>query len=497
MFRRILIANRGEIAVRIARACRDLGVESVAVCSDADRDALHVIEADRAVHIGAAPATDSYLRVEAILEAAASTDCDAVHPGYGFLAENAAFARAVGDSGLVFIGPAPLAIEAMGDKIRAREIAGAAGVPLPPAATIEGAAKARAAGDEVGMPLLVKAAGGGGGKGMRTVRETGDLASAIEAARREARAAFGDDRVYLERLVEGARHIEIQVLADQHGNCIHLGERECSIQRRHQKIVEESPSPAVDQRLRAQLTTAALSLARAVDYRNAGTVEFLLDGDANIYFLEMNTRLQVEHPVTEWVTGIDMVQAQIRIAANEPLWVRQSDIEPRGHAIECRLYAEDAQRDFAPSSAAIELLRAPAGPWTRFDSGIREGFVIPLEYDPMMAKLSVWGACREDARRRMVEALRELALIGPSSTGSFLIDVLQHPAFASGATNTSFLDQHMPSWTQPTDDLTLAAAVAALHQLVNHSPSPSTAAGEPSPWQTLGSWRSFGDGGSE
>ncbi len=491
MLRRVLIANRGEIAVRIARACRELGVESVAVYSDADRAALHTQVTDQAVHIGAAAAAESYLRIDALLEAAAQTGCDSVHPGYGFLAENAAFARAVDQAGLVFIGPPAEAIEIMGDKLRARDVAASAGVPLSPSASIRGADEALAAAETIGTPLLVKAAAGGGGKGMRIVRDRDQLPSAIESAMSEARSAFGDDRVYLERYVEGARHIEVQVLADQHGNVIHLGERECSIQRRHQKIIEESPSSAIDDAQRRTLTDASIALAREVGYSNAGTVEFLLDGNGDVFFLEMNTRLQVEHPITEWVTGIDLVQAQLRIAAGEPLGLQQQDVARRGHAIECRIYAEDAANQFAPSPALIERLRVPQGPWVRFDSGIREGFTIPLDYDPMLAKLSVWGADREAARRRMVEALRQLVLLGPTSTVGFLIDALETKAFESGDTTTAFIDLHLSEWRGDDRELPLAAIAAAIFEATTRptAAAPSTASAASTPWQALGSWR--------
>ncbi len=491
MFRRILIANRGEVAVRIARACREMQIESVAVYSDADREAPHVAAADRAVHIGAAAASESYLRIDALLEAARATRCEAIHPGYGFLAENAAFAEAAGAAGMTFVGPAPSAIAAMGDKVRARQIAGDAGLPLPPSVNFETAAEATKACRSIGLPLLVKAAAGGGGKGMRRVDSEGDLAAAIDAARSESQSAFGDDRVYLERCIERGRHVEVQILADGSGNVIHLGERECSIQRRHQKIIEESPSPAVDRDTRHQLVSAALALSKAVDYRSAGTVEFLLDDDG-IYFLEMNTRLQVEHPITEWVTGIDIVQAQIRIAAGEALWLAQDDVESRGHAIECRLYAEDAERAFSPSAGHIESLHLPNAPWLRIDSGVGKGFTVPLDYDPMLAKLSCWAADRDRARRRMIAALEEVALLGPTTNTEFLIDVLAHEAFAGGATHTAFLDDHFAAWRPSSDDLATAAAAAAIHQAQGrHRSAEPTGAAQQTPWDTLGAWRGF------
>ncbi len=491
MFRKILIANRGEIAVRIARACREMDIESVAVYSDADRDAPHVRAADHAVHIGPSAATESYLRIPAIIEAARSAECDALHPGYGFLAENAGFARAVSDAGVVFIGPSPAAIETMGDKVRARQIAESAGVPLAPSCELREGETPQDLGNRIGFPVLVKAAAGGGGKGMRIVRSQSELETAIESARREAGSAFGDDRVYLERFVERARHIEVQVLGDHHGGILHIGERECSIQRRHQKIIEESPAPAIAGETRQTLTTAALALARSVDYANAGTVEFLVDG-SDVFFLEMNTRLQVEHPVTEWVYSIDLVQAQIRIAAGERLWLRQDEISERGHAIECRIYAEDPARDFSPSPARIDLLRTPEAPWLRFDSGIREGFTIPLEYDPMLAKLSAWGETREQARSRIIAALEELAILGPITNGSFLIDVLRQPKFQNGETTTAFLAEHLANWTQGTADLPIALAAAALQRpAVRTRDGRATEAAQDGPWQRLGGWRPF------
>ena len=493
MFRRILIANRGEIAVRIARACRELGVESVAVYSDADRLAPHVAAADCAVHIGPAPARDSYLRIDNLLSAAKESGCDAVHPGYGFLSENAAFARAVNDAGATFIGPQAEAIEAMGDKVKAREIAAAAGVPLPPSASIERNQDAGATCKSLGFPLLVKAAAGGGGKGMRRIDSDDEVEAAIATARREALSAFGDDRVYLERYVERGRHVEVQILADASGNAVHLGERECSIQRRHQKIIEESPSPAVDENTREKLVAAALALTHAVDYRNAGTVEFLLADNGDIFFLEMNTRLQVEHPITEWVSAIDIVQSQIRIAAGESLWFGQEDVSPRGHAIECRIYAEDPERDFAPSPSKIELLHLPHAPWLRLDNGVCQGFDIPLDYDPMLAKISVWADDRASARHRMIGALEDIAVLGPTTNIDFLLDVLAHDAFSSGATHTGFLNEHFEEWSPSHRDLDLAAVAAAVHRARQQGTKTSDRIATRTPWNSLGSWRPFGD----
>jgi acetyl-CoA carboxylase biotin carboxylase subunit len=490
--RRVLIANRGEIAVRIARACRTLGLESVAVYSEADREAPHVFAADRAVPVGPPPARESYLDVHALLAAARATDADAVHPGYGFLAENAGFARAVEEAHLTWVGPPPEAIAVMGDKLAARAAAAAAGVPLVPGSEVAAgdvrAATERAA--ALGWPVLVKAAAGGGGKGMRTVGGAGELADALAAAGREAASAFGDGRVYLEKLVSRPRHVEVQVLGDTHGTLVHLGERECSIQRRHQKIVEETPCPVVDPPLRARMTDAALAVARAVGYTSAGTVEFLLDAEGRFYFLEMNTRLQVEHPVTEWVTGVDMVAAQLRIAAGERLGFGQDDVRPRGHAVEVRLYAEDPAASFFPSAGPIFAWREPSGAGVRVDAGIVAGNVVPVEYDPMLAKLSAWGETRAAAIARLRTALGETVVLGPTTNLAFLQDVLDHPAYLRGDTHTAFLPEHFPDWA-PTEDGTGAAALAAAIALGR----PAAAAGDgsrtetPTPWQTLGGWR--------
>jgi acetyl-CoA carboxylase biotin carboxylase subunit len=500
MFNRILIANRGEIAVRIARACRELGVSPLAIYSEADRLAPHVRGADRAACVGPAPSRESYLCIEAIIAAARALEADAVHPGYGFLAENADFARAVTAAGLTFIGPSADAIAAMGDKTRARAIVSAAGVPVVPAVEelTDGAAGLRAAARQLGYPLLIKAAAGGGGKGMRVVRSEGELDNAFAAAGREAAAAFGDERRYLERYFDRPRHVEVQVLADGHGAAVHVGERECSVQRRHQKIIEESPSPGVTPALRERLTAAALAAAHSVDYANAGTVEFLVTDSGDFYFLEMNTRLQVEHPVTEWVSGVDLVQAQIRIAAGERLWLTQAELVPRGHSIECRIYAEDPAQQFLPSPGHIALLREPGGPGVRVDSGIATDYDVPVDYDPMLAKLSVWGADRGAARQRLLAALREYALLGVTTNVAFLIAVVEHPAFAAGDTHTHFIAEHLQAWRPPAARTELAAMAAGLYALL----APATRRGgatQPStrplsPWHTLGAWR-LGEGG--
>jgi acetyl-CoA carboxylase biotin carboxylase subunit len=498
MFKRVLIANRGEIAVRIARACRELGIAPLAVYSEADRLAPHVRVAERAACVGGAPSRESYLDIEAIVRAARALEADAVHPGYGFLAENAAFARAVSAAGLVFIGPSADAIAAMGDKTRARALVSAAGVPVVPAVEEPGqdATAARAAGDQLGYPLLIKAAAGGGGKGMRIVRAAGEFEAAFEAAGREATAAFGDGRLFLERYFDRPRHVEVQVLADLRGEIVHLGERECSVQRRYQKIVEESPSPAVTPDLRQRLTAAAIAAARSVAYANAGTVEFLVTESGEFHFLEMNTRLQVEHPITEWVSGVDLVQAQIRIAAGEALWLRQDQLTPRGHAIECRVYAEDPAHQFLPSPGRIVGLREPQGPGVRIDSGICAGYEIPVFYDPLLAKLSVWGADREAARHRLITALRDYAVLGVTTNVPFLLAVATHPAFAAGETHTHFIDEHLRDWRPSDAHAELAAIAAALCATLAPGRGARSAAPShsESPWQTLGAWRLTGGG---
>jgi acetyl-CoA carboxylase biotin carboxylase subunit len=491
--RRVLIANRGEIAVRIARACHERGLEVVAVYSEADRDAPHTRVADRAVAIGPAPARESYLRGDAILAAAQSTGADAIHPGYGFLSENAAFARAALAAGLTWIGPSPHAIATMGDKIVARQTVARAGVPLVPGTELsldDPAAIARQAA-AIGYPILVKAAAGGGGKGMRTVADAAALPDALAAAAREAQSAFADGRVYIEKLLRRPRHVEVQVFGDTHGALVHLGERECSIQRRHQKIVEESPCPVMHDRLRAAMTGAAIAAARAVQYTGAGTIEFLLDDSGAFYFLEMNTRLQVEHPVTEWVTGIDLVHTQLRVAAGEPLGFTQHDVALRGHAIEVRLYAEDPAAGFLPSPGPILGLREPQGPGIRFDSGIDARTIVPMEYDPMLGKLSAWGPDRATATARLVAALRDTAVIGPRTNIGFLIDVLTHDAFGRGDTHTGFLEDHVPRWTPRGADRTAAAIAAALLLDSGHATAGGPAGNpeQPSPFAALGAWR--------
>jgi acetyl-CoA carboxylase biotin carboxylase subunit len=445
VFQKVLIANRGEIALRIIRTLREMGIRSVAIFSDADRAALHVRKADEAAHIGAAPSPESYLNIERILEAARSHGVDAIHPGYGFLSENARFAQACEDAGFTFIGPSAKSIALMGSKTEARRIAKAGGAPIVPGTEsgLTSAEEAIAFARDVGFPVMLKAVAGGGGKGMRRVDRAEDLASGFEAASSEALRAFGDGRIYVEKLIENARHIEIQIFGDKHGNLIHLGERECSVQRRHQKVIEESPSAlvSVTPGMRERMGEAAIHAARAAGYYNAGTVEFLADNSGSFYFLEMNTRLQVEHPLTELVTGLDLVRLQIEIAAGGRLPFTQEQIALRGAAIECRIYAEDPANNFYPSPGRIVQLAEPAGPGVRVDSGIYPGWTVPLDYDPMLAKLIVWADTREHAIERMLRALDEYYVAGIKTNIPLFRLILQDPAFRSGDLHTGYLDE--------------------------------------------------------
>ena len=491
MFKKVLVANRGEIAVRIIRACRELGITSVAVYSDADRRALHVRLADEAVNIGPAPANESYLVVDRILQAAAAAGVEAIHPGYGFLSENAAFARAVQQAGLVFIGPSPEAIEAMGDKGQARARMQAAGVPVVPGYQgSDDPAALEAAAAQIGFPLLIKAAAGGGGKGMRVVRYANELGEAAAAARREAEHAFDDGRLILERYIPHAQHIEFQVLGDRQGNLVHLFERECSIQRRHQKIIEETPSPYLTEALRAEMGAAAVAAARSVGYTHAGTVEFIVDPQTGeFFFLEMNTRLQVEHPVTEWTVGIDLVQWQIRIAAGETLPFKQSDLFQRGHAIECRLYAEDPANNFLPATGPLLTFVEPSGPGVRVDSGFTTGDEITIHYDPLIAKITAWGENRPAAIRRMSAALRETVLLGVTHNGQFLQDVLADPKFTAGEVYTTWVEEHFNGWQPPQCGLPPEVLVAAaLAQLTSQSAAPDEQDSY-SPWRAPNGYR--------
>ncbi|AHF91234.1 acetyl-CoA carboxylase [Opitutaceae bacterium TAV5] len=490
--KKVLIANRGEIAVRIIRACREFGCASVAVYSEADRMAPHVRMADEAYLLGPAPAVESYLRVDKLIDIAKKSGCDAVHPGYGFIAENEEAATQFIDAGIAWIGPSPSAIRLMGDKLTARTTAAEAGLPLVPG--IGKVARMSdqeliAAAPDIGFPLLVKAAAGGGGKGMRIVESQGVLAESIRVARREAAAAFGDDRVYLERLVRNARHIEIQILGDRHGNIIHLGERDCSIQRRHQKLIEESPSPLLDEPLRRKMGAAAVAAARAVGYYSAGTVEFVVDNDTReFFFLEMNTRLQVEHTVSERVTGIDIVKEMLRVASGEPLLHTQEQVRLKGHCIECRIVAEDPHMNFLPSTGLIIGLETPTGPGVRLDMGVSPGSEVTPYYDSMLGKLVVWDETREEAIIRTRRALEEFNITGVPTTIPFSIQMMDTPEFKEGRVHTKFLEQNFLAKEKRTPELMRMAALAAAlvaHQRIRHAIVPPGAA-------TASAWRESG-----
>jgi acetyl-CoA carboxylase biotin carboxylase subunit len=443
MFKKILVANRGEIAVRVIRACREMGIAAVAVYSDVDRAALHVRKSDEAYPIGAPAASESYLNISKILDVAARSGADAIHPGYGFLSENAKFARACVDAGVKFIGPTAEAMNAMGSKTQARQAMERAGVPIVPGTSrgLESVEQAEQVAARIGYPVMLKAAAGGGGKGMRLVHTPQDLKSALEGARSEAERSFGDSEVYIEKAIINPRHIEMQILADEHGNTVYLGERECSIQRRHQKVVEEAPSPIVDPDMRRRMGEVAVRVAQAAGYTNAGTVEFLVDQQKNFYFLEMNTRLQVEHPVTELITGLDLVHLQIRIAAGERLPFTQDDVQIRGHAIECRVYAEDPDNNYFPSPGKITLLLQPSGPGIRRDSGMYEGWTVPMDYDPLLAKLIGYGTDRDQAISRLTRALDEYFVGGIKTNLSLFRRILRHPDFRAAKLDTGFLDR--------------------------------------------------------
>jgi acetyl-CoA carboxylase, biotin carboxylase subunit len=464
MFKKILIANRGEIAVRVLRACHEMGIAAVAVYSDVDRTALHVRKADEAYPIGAAAAAESYLNIGKILDVARRSGAEAIHPGYGFLSENARFAQACVDAGVKFIGPTAAAMEAMGSKTRARQAMERAGVPFVPGTShgLESIEQAEEVATRIGYPIMLKAAAGGGGKGMRLVHASDQLKSALEAARSEAERSFGDSEVYIEKAIVNPRHIEMQVLADEHGNTLYLGERECSLQRRHQKVLEEAPSPIVDPEMRRRMGEVAVRVAKAANYTNAGTVEFLVDQQKNFYFLEMNTRLQVEHPVTELITGLDLVHLQIRIAAGEKLPLTQEDVQIRGHAMECRIYAEDPDNNYFPSPGKITLLLAPSGPGIRRDSGMYEGWTVPMDYDPLLAKLIGYGTDREQAIARLTRALGEYFVGGIKTNISLFRRILSDADFRAAKLDTGFLDRMLKQKAEdrPTDPQ--AAQVAAI-----------------------------------
>jgi acetyl-CoA carboxylase, biotin carboxylase subunit len=495
MFKKILIANRGEIACRVIRTCREMRIAAVAVYSDVDSDALHVRMADEAYHIGPAPSNESYLRGERIIEVARASGADAIHPGYGFLSENAEFVRQVTAAGITFIGPPPEAMEAMGGKISARKIAIEAGVPVVPGTTepLVSFEEASDVAASFGYPIMLKASAGGGGKGMRLVEAESELRSAFENARSEARASFGDDAVYIEKAVVRPRHVEIQIFSDKHGNHVHLGERECSIQRRHQKVIEEAPSPINSAELRSAMGECAVMVARAVGYVGAGTVEFLVsDLDRSFYFLEMNTRLQVEHPVTELVTGVDLVREQINVASGERLSFEQQDIHLRGHAIECRIYAEDPDQNFLPSPGRITKLRIPHGPGVRDDGGVYEGGEVSIYYDPMISKFAVHGRDRSEAIDRMRRALGEYEVAGIQTTLPFFRAVLEDEEFIVGQLDTGFISR-FNARRQPvapdqvtTDIAVLAAGLGATNTIGNAAVEARNAGREPSRWVAAG-----------
>ena len=496
--KKCFIANRGEIAVRIIRACRELKIEAVACYSAADRHAKHVQMADQAIYVGAAPPNQSYLDGATLIQVALESGCDCVHPGYGFLSESAAFARAVIESGLVWIGPPPEAIEAMGVKTEARALMQAAGVPVVPGFQGENATQEEllAAAQTIGYPIMVKAAGGGGGKGIRVVHHPADLPEALQGASSEAQKAFDDSRIFLERYIEHGRHIEIQVFADTHGNTVHLFERECSTQRRHQKIIEESPSPMVTPAMRREMGAAAIAAAQAVHYQNAGTVEFIATPDGDFFFLEMNTRLQVEHPVTEMVTGIDLVKLQFQIAAGEEIPFSQADLTQKGHAIECRIYAEDARNHFLPAIGTIQKFIPSTAPGVRVDSGIQSGDAITIHYDPMIAKLIVHDASREAACERMRRALAETVILGTTTNIDFLQVILRHEAFIRGEVDTHFVDEHLDTLLPEVPELPDAVLIVAALAELQGQPQMTPAAGVSgmgtdvySPWNRADNFR--------
>jgi acetyl-CoA carboxylase biotin carboxylase subunit len=494
---RILVANRGEIAIRVIRACRDLGLESVAIYSEADREALHVRFATYAYPVGEATATDSYLNIDRVLQAAHATKADAIHPGYGFLSENSEFARRCEDEGLIFIGPTAECMALVGNKARARQCAIDAGVPVVPGSPdpVENIAEAQHFAEKIGYPIMLKAAAGGGGKGMRLVENDAELDRSFETASSEALSAFGNGRIYVEKAIVTPRHVEIQILADLHGNQVHLGERECTLQRRHQKVLEEAPSPVVNPELRKQMGEAALMVAMQAEYSNAGTVEFLLDSDRKFYFIEVNARLQVEHPVTELLTGIDLVAEQISLAQGKKLSFGQEDVEFRGHAIECRIYAEDPDNDFAPSPGVIKTLNIPSGPGIRDDSCLFEGYNVPIHYDPIVGKLIAWGADRLTAIRRLQRALTEYKIRGVATTIPLFQRVLADSDFINANFDTGYLDRLLNGASEPTGSITddcdsiteVARLAAAVHIFLNEEHKayrPLKAPG--SPWKIAG-----------
>ncbi len=501
-FSKVLIANRGEIAVRVIRACQELGIKAVAVFSEVDRNARHTREADEAYLIGPAPATESYLKMDRIIEVALNSGCQAIHPGYGFLAENAEFARLIGEAGLVFIGSSPESIRLLGDKVESRRTMARAGVPITPGTSDEtdlsDGALIKAA-EKIGFPVIVKAAGGGGGKGMRTVLDPSELPTAIQSARREAQSAFGNPMVYIEKLIKNPRHIEFQIFGDTKGNRVHLFERECSIQRRHQKIIEESPSLALTPELRHQMGEAAVKVIEAAGYYNAGTVEFLLDENRNFYFLEVNTRIQVEHPVTEMVVGVDLVVEQIRVAMGEELSWSQSELSQRGHSIEARIYAEDATAGFLPSAGPVLYCVEPSGPGVRFDCGVQTGDEVTVYYDPIIAKLICWAPNRYEAIVRSLQALNRTVLLGMGTNIEFLKAILAHPAFQTGDIHTGFIPKYLSNWklepfTWEQHNLALVLACLASEKSLPSVPFTQGTTELMEPWLSIGRWEICGGG---
>ena len=495
MFRKVLVANRGEIARRVIHTCREMGIATVAVYSEADREAAHVWRADQAVFLGDAEPSESYLNIDKIVAAAKKTGAEAIHPGYGFLAESPEFAGRCEEEGLTFIGPPSRVIRELGDKTIARQTVSRSGVPVIPGmdrAESDPVLLKREA-TRIGYPVFVKAAAGGGGKGMRVVARPEDFHEAALSASREAKSAFGNGSIYLEKVLARPRHVEFQIVADRFGNAVHLFERECSIQRRHQKIIEETPSPALTPGLRERMGKAAVAVAVASGYVNAGTVEFLLDGEGDFYFLEVNTRLQVEHPVTEMTTGVDMVRLQLEIAAGNRLAIRQNHLRQQGHAIECRIYAEDPEKGFSPSPGKIVYMEEPSGAGIRNDSGIYAGFTVPVEYDPILSKLIVHAEGRESAIQRMIRALREYVILGVRTPIPFLIDVLQSAPFRAGETFTDFIERHFSDWQPDRKNGDLARFAFIVDEVSRHQKPPAVAGregGYPAPWETLGNrWR--------
>lgn len=494
MFQKILIANRGEIAIRVIKACQELGIETVAVYSETDKAALHVQSADEAILVGASPPLESYLNMDKMITIARQTKAEAIHPGYGFLAENSTFAERCEKEDIIFIGPNSKSMALVGDKLRSRQTMSAANIPIIPGMQQKVADfdQLQQEAKKIGFPVLLKASAGGGGKGMRVIFSSGELKDAMEAGMREAKSAFGDESVYLEKFIEEPRHIEFQIVADHHGNVVHLFERECSIQRRHQKIIEESPSVALDDALRSKMGETAQRVIKESGYTNAGTVEFLLDKNQNFYFLEVNARIQVEHPVTEFVTGIDLVKQQIRIAAGEPLPFQQKDVQQSGHAIECRIYAEDPENNFLPSLGTVHFIQEPTGPWVRTDSGLYSGIEVSMYYDPILSKLIVWGQDRNDAIQRMKNALENHVILGIKTQIPFLKSVIEHPEFVKGNTTTNFLKDYFPNWKMPEidqDKISIILAATAIHEMTNSSNQiRAEKKVHVTPWNTLGQW---------